>query len=144
MGVGRCTGDLREVNGLICPSSQKAVSERLWDGDNQGRLICQKQAGDGPKFRSYFHFFLFAAPSFEAWETNRYLKNRLSIFHARGGGLLDHPYFQNLCMDKCIIYKLSNSESKGLMESSVKSLKRRIIPEKTRIETPSAFVPYPG
>ena len=33
----------------------------------------------------------FVAPSFEAWETHRYLESRLGIFRARGGGLLDHP-----------------------------------------------------
>ena len=32
------------------------------------------------------------APSFEAWEAHRCLKNRLGIVRARGGGLLDHPY----------------------------------------------------
>ena len=37
-------------------------------------------------------FFFDTAPSFEAWETHRYLKNRLGIVRARGGGLLDHPY----------------------------------------------------
>ena len=31
------------------------------------------------------------APSFEAREAHRYLKNRLGIFRARDGGLLDHP-----------------------------------------------------
>ena len=31
------------------------------------------------------------APSFEAWETHRYLRDRLGIVRARGGGLLDHP-----------------------------------------------------
>ena len=36
------------------------------------------------------HFFD-TAPSYEAWETHRYLKNRLSIVRARGGRLLDHP-----------------------------------------------------
>ena len=36
--------------------------------------------------------FFDTAPSFEAWEAHRYLKNRLGIVHARGGGLLDHPY----------------------------------------------------
>ena len=35
--------------------------------------------------------FFDTAPSFEAWETHRYLKNRLGIVRARGGGLLDHP-----------------------------------------------------
>ena len=41
----------------------------------------------------YSFFFCFdTAPSFEAWETHRYLKNRLGIVRARGGGLLDHPY----------------------------------------------------
>ena len=35
--------------------------------------------------------FFATAPSFEAWETHRYLKNRLGIVRARGGGLLDHP-----------------------------------------------------
>ena len=32
------------------------------------------------------------APSFEAWETHRYLKNRLDIVRARGVGLLDYTY----------------------------------------------------
>ena len=32
------------------------------------------------------------ASSKEARETYRCLKNRLGIFHARDGGLLDHPY----------------------------------------------------
>ena len=38
--------------------------------------------------------FFDTASSFEAWETHghRYLKNRLGIVRARGGGLLDHPY----------------------------------------------------
>ena len=37
-------------------------------------------------------FFFDTAPSFEDWETHRYLINRLGIVRARGGGLLDHPY----------------------------------------------------
>ena len=32
------------------------------------------------------------AASYEPWEAHRYLKNRLGIVPARGGGLLDHPY----------------------------------------------------
>ena len=36
--------------------------------------------------------FFDTAPSFETWETHRYLKNQLVIVRARGGGLLDHPY----------------------------------------------------
>ena len=35
--------------------------------------------------------FFDTAPSFEAWETHRYLENRLGIVRARGGGLLGHP-----------------------------------------------------
>ena len=38
------------------------------------------------------HVLFDTAPSFEAWETHWYLKNRLGIVRARGGGLLDHPY----------------------------------------------------
>ena len=41
-----------------------------------------------PRFRYFFD----TAPSFEAWETHRYLKNRLGIVRALGGGLLHHPY----------------------------------------------------
>ena len=37
--------------------------------------------------------FFDKAPSFEA---HRYLNNRLGIFCARGGGLLDHPYAPTL------------------------------------------------
>ena len=36
--------------------------------------------------------FFVMAPSFEARETHRCLKNRLGIVRARSGGLLDHPY----------------------------------------------------
>ena len=36
--------------------------------------------------------FFDMAPSFEARETHRYLKNRLGIVRARDWGLLDHPY----------------------------------------------------
>ena len=36
--------------------------------------------------------FFDTAPSFEAVETHRYLKNRLGIVRARGGGLFDHPF----------------------------------------------------
>ena len=36
--------------------------------------------------------FFDTAPSFEAWETHRYLKNRLGIVRTRNGGLLDHLY----------------------------------------------------
>ena len=37
------------------------------------------------------YFFFDKVPSFEAREAHRYLNNRLGIFRARGGGLLDHP-----------------------------------------------------
>ena len=36
--------------------------------------------------------FFDTAPSFEAWEAHRYLKNRLGIVCTRDGGSLDHPY----------------------------------------------------
>ena len=36
--------------------------------------------------------FFYKAPSFKAREAHWYLNNRLGIFRARGGGLLDHPY----------------------------------------------------
>ena len=36
--------------------------------------------------------FFVKATSFEAREAHRYKNNRLGIFRARGGGLLDHPY----------------------------------------------------
>ena len=38
-----------------------------------------------------FVFVFVKAPSFEAREAHRYYNNRLCIFRARGGGLLDHP-----------------------------------------------------
>ena len=38
------------------------------------------------------NYFFDTAPSYEARETHRYLKNRLGIVRARGGGLWDHPY----------------------------------------------------
>ena len=38
-------------------------------------------------------FFFVTAPSFEAREAYWHLNNQLGIFHARSGGLLDHPYF---------------------------------------------------
>ena len=41
--------------------------------------------------------FFDTAPSYEAWETHWYLKNRLGIVCARGGGLLDHPYAPCKC-----------------------------------------------
>ena len=44
------------------------------------------------KFIITYYYFFDTAPSFEAWETHRYLKNWLGIVRARGGGLLDHPY----------------------------------------------------
>ena len=35
-------------------------------------------------------FVVDKAPSFEAREAHKYLNNRLGIFRARAGGLLDH------------------------------------------------------
>ena len=52
----------------------------------------------GIRYKSYMidlvltHLFFDTAPSFDAGETHWYLKNWLGIVHARGGGLLDHPY----------------------------------------------------
>ena len=51
----------------------------------RGKKILQSGVG-------FFEHFFDTAPSYEAWETHRYLKNRLGIVRARGGGLLDHPY----------------------------------------------------
>ena len=41
---------------------------------------------------SQFFVFFETAPSFEAWQTHWYLKNRLGIVRAQGGFFLDHPY----------------------------------------------------
>ena len=54
--------------------------------------------------------FFDTAPSFEAWETHRYLKNRLGIVRARGGGLLDHP-----CAALHLQYQLQ-MKSKGFVK----------------------------
>ena len=45
-------------------------------------------------------YFFDMAPSFVAREAHRYLNNRLGIFLARGGGLLDHPYAP--CHPPCV------------------------------------------
>ena len=42
--------------------------------------------------KTYYILFCVKAPSFEASEAHRYQNNRLGIFRARGGCLLDHAY----------------------------------------------------
>ena len=44
------------------------------------------------QLHAIFFSFFDTAPSFEAWETRRYLINQLGIVRTRGRGLLDHPY----------------------------------------------------
>ena len=58
--------------------------------------------------------FFGKAPSFEAREAHRYLNNRLGIFRASGGGLLNHPY------DTTFIPSLLSSVTDALIITKIK------------------------
>ena len=69
-------------------ANQSRTRER--ELQDQGRTTPWDYVGSyAARLRTEFYY---KAPSFEAREAHRYLNNRLGLFRAKGGGLLDHPY----------------------------------------------------
>ena len=81
---------------LMCPQIQSGGSSCWKTSSKPGMqldpIFYQAWCVTVPPTWGYRTPFFDTAPSFEAWETHRYLKNQLGIVCARGGGLLDHPY----------------------------------------------------
>ena len=72
----------------LCQTPPLLLRNSSWGGHSNQKC----------KVSNFNSAFFDTAPSFEAWETHRYLKNRLGIVRAQGGDLLDHPINPAYCM----------------------------------------------
>ena len=78
---------------LVCLATFKIKFDFNFCSFFHSHLVVYLKKNKFVGFKKTYYTFFDTSPSYEAWETDRYLKNRLCIVRARGGGLLDHPYF---------------------------------------------------